>query len=191
MTTNKLLSEVSALGFEDTLDLDDTFIRFANLAHTSICVEFGEARRLTVTRASIAQATVSADEYFITVDLSRLANDFMMPISMPEARNGVMIPGAFVSGAALTLPRELEGDVFLLYKRKPKEISAYTANEEIDIPAFCTHLLPLLTAAYLWLDDAPDNADYYMDIYRRESTKLRRAVSPAVGAEYTNVTGWA
>ena len=117
MTTTKLLSEVSALGFEDTLDLNDKFIHFANLAHTSISVEFGEARRLSISRASIAEAAIGDDGHFITADLSLLAKDFMMPIGMPETKNGVMIPGAFVSGTAITLPSGFEGDVFLRFRQ--------------------------------------------------------------------------
>ena len=122
--------------------------------------------------------------------LPDLIDDFLAPTSIPTSSDGTAIDGARICADTLTLPSEFTGEVNIFYKRMPREISL-NPTQAVDIPRIAEHLLPILTAAYLWLEDSPDKAQYYMQIYREATEEARRRLPKAVGGEYKNVTGWA
>ena len=190
MTTNTLFAKVAALGFDDYSEPDEAFIHFATLAQSSIALEHGELCRALIPKETVAQKK-SKGERFVSLDLSRTIEDFLAPFGVPETLSGTALSSALVSGGRLTLPTETEVDIVITYRRKPREISLFTPNEEIDIPRHLEHLLPLLTASYLWLDDSPDKAQYYMELYRIEASKVKNSCNSFVGSSYNDVTGWA
>ena len=63
-------------------------------------------------------------------------------------------------------------------------------DSEIPIPPDVESLLPLATAAFLYLDDEPTAAEYYMSLYREESAILRRYATRAIDTAYRH-NGWA
>ena len=123
-------------------------------------------------------------------DLPDYVKDFLAATSAPTDHNGERIEGAKILGDVLSLPSSYIGEVNVYYKRLPKEISPYS-NEDIDVPKVAEHLLPLLTAAYFWLEDSPEKSQYYMQLYRDETSRTRRYLPSTVGGEYRDVTGWA
>ena len=116
--------------------------------------------------------------------------DYLVATAAPTDADGYKINGASISGEVLHLPSDYVGEVRIRYRKRPAPIDP-ESNEAIDVPAVCEHLLPLLTSAYLWLDDSPDKSQYYMKLYREESLNLKMRVSLSVGDGYKNVTGWA
>ena len=182
MTLNQLLSEVYALGFEDEGELDESFVFSVRRALKMIFTELAPA-----VRGKIVISEDSAKE----LDLRKHFDDVMIITSAPTDKSGRIIRGAFSDGYRVTLPDTFTGEAYIRYKPKPQAIDVDHADDEITIPAFAEHLLPLLTASFVFLDDDAEKADYYMTLYRHEALKLTRATADSINNTYTDVTGWA
>jgi hypothetical protein len=91
----------------------------------------------------------------------------------------------------ITLPDSFVGDAFVCYKPSPKTLSIDNGDYPLDIPEYTTHLLPLLTAFFVFLDDDSEKAEYYMSLYRSEAIKILRAYAFSQNNTYQDVTGWA
>ena len=124
-----------------------------------------------------------------TVDLSERYGDFLAPESEPETADG-RTAGCYVKSGVLYVPSDFVGELYLTYRRKPTPVFSLSPGAEIDIPAETEELLPLLVAAYLWLDDAPDKAQYYMALYREGISGIKRFSARAGGTGYVT-DGWA
>lgn len=279
MTLTNLLDEVYALGFEDSAELDESFVITANRALMHIFTEKPEERlgRMIATRLDVksyvssyihtpgtyatfplvgrafsfrvsgcgsykitdgdgervehfdtvmgkrrgfisngAEITFIGDYSYTVIGLASFEStvggevsdipiysgekeykisdsisDFLAFTKIPTDSNGYEIKGCRISGDVLYLPSDFEGEVNILYKRLPKSLSVDEPDAEIDISKSAESLLPLLVASYLWLDDDPDKAQYYMQLYREEMTRIRRYLPSDVGGSYYDVTGWA
>lgn len=117
--------------------------------------------------------------------------DFLAFTKLPTDKDGYGIKDCRICGDILYLPSDFEGEVNILYKRRPGALTVDSPDEEIDIPKSAENLLPLLVASFLWLDDDPDKAQYYMQLYREEMTRLKRYIPSDIGGSYQDVTGWA
>lgn len=123
--------------------------------------------------------------------ISEAIPDFLAFTKMPTDEEGYEISGSRICGDTLYLPSDFKGEVNILYKRRPKALTIDYPDEQIDIPKSAENLLSLLVAAYLWLDDDPDKAQYYMQLYRDEMVRLKRYIPSGIGGSYQDVTGWA
>ena len=70
-------------------------------------------------------------------------------------------------------------------------MSIDTPDRELDIPKELESLVPLLAAAYVWLDDDADKAQYYMSLYRDGMSAVKLYTRRAVDTGFENATGWA
>lgn len=122
-------------------------------------------------------------------ELWKRIGDLAAFVALPTDSRGRYIPGASLRDGVLTLPFDYSGEVELIYKRRAPVISGM-GDEEIDIPPDTLAALPLLTAAFTWLDDDPDKAQYYMALYREIMADLRRYSARTAGAKY-ETDGWA
>jgi hypothetical protein len=208
MTLKTLFEDVLALGFEEYGEMSDAFIFAARRANRTIALECGFSVRAilnvvkTDTGCTVELIKGQGDSSAVykesipmgiaetEVRLPLHITDYLIASAPPTTANGTQITGAFICGEVLNLPKSFSGEVIIRYKRKPREISA-DLNESVDVPSIAEHLLPLLTAAYLWLDDSPDKAEYYMELYRIERAGIKKSVSNSVGEKYADVTGWA
>ena len=182
MTLNQLLSEVYALGFDNADELDESFIFSVNRALRMIFMELAPPIRV---------GFVINEDDEKELNLSELLGNVMFIISAPTDKSGRIIKGAFSDGYTVTLPDNFSGEMHIRYKPLPKIVCIDDADDEIYIPPFAEHLLPLLTAAFVFLNDDEEKADYYMTLYRHEVLKLTRAASSSIDNTYTDVTGWA
>lgn len=123
--------------------------------------------------------------------LREIAEDFLRPDGVPRDAAGDPIRGVTIHGGTLTLPADYVGEVRLRYRRAPLRIRTGEENERLDIPTEAAHLLPLLTASYLWLDDEPERSEYYMTLYRTGLSALKYTGSPTLDLHYENVNNWA
>lgn len=126
-----------------------------------------------------------------TFSLRTLAPDFLCPDGIARGEDGTPIVGASVYGDTLTLPREYHGCVTLRYRRAPSKIASDDPAGRIDVPAPAAHLLPLLTASYLWLDDEPERSQYYLNLYRTGMSALKYTGAPNRDPGYQDVLQWA
>jgi len=122
-------------------------------------------------------------------DLKAICRDWASALSPITDKYGRTIPDAEIVGTRLLLPYTFSGKVSIVYKKAPI-LPSGDPDEVITLPDGCEHLLPLLVAAYVWLDDDSDKAGYYMSLYREGMIMSRSAVGSGVGA-YENVNGWA
>lgn len=130
-------------------------------------------------------------------DVAAMRSDFLSlaspPIIMPENLRfgaGYQVE----NGRRILLPYDAEGDYRVLYHRKPCEIpqdlEPSENMEEIDLDEELCTLLPLLTAAYVWADDEPEKASYYMNLYRERAAELEAKRKTYTTARIINVNGW-
>ena len=123
------------------------------------------------------------------VNLGRRYPDFIAPDGEPTGADGKPIAGARVENGVLHLPHGYCGQVFISYRRAPN-IPSGIEDEELDIPKGAEELLPLLVASYIWLDDAPDKAQYYMSLYLDGVRAYKRVATASTATGYVT-NGWA
>ncbi len=128
---------------------------------------------------------------FNEISLTEYIPDFSLATSQPEDKNGSVIKGGAISGERLLLPFDWSGEVFIRYKPAPTPLSLNYADAKIDIPSYAEHLLALLTASYVWLDEDPEKADYYASVYRTELNGVIFNSPRGINTEYKDVLGWA
>jgi len=123
-------------------------------------------------------------------DLRKMLPDFSAFHSLPSDGDGNEISSAELSDGVLTLPKDYSGTVRLRYVRLPRRITA-VGDGSIDIPEEYSHLLPLLTASYVWLDREPEWASHYRELYRSGIERITRGSLSALTTRYKDVNGWA
>ncbi len=123
-------------------------------------------------------------------DMSALTNDFLSFVGMPYAPSSEEIRGSRLIGHIARLPESYGGDVLIDYRVAPI-MPTGDPEEEIYTPPGSSQLLPLLTAAYVWLDDDAEKSQYYMSLYRDGMAALNVYSRASVSGAYKNVTGWA
>ncbi len=122
--------------------------------------------------------------------LSELIPDGVSPLGIPSDGNGEPIEGSEISGGVMFIPENYFGKIILRYKKAPM-LPTGDGEEEIDVPQGCEHLLPLLCAAYAWLDDDPEKAQYYMSLYRSGMDSLRYFTKNVSSIKPKDTNGWA
>ena len=118
------------------------------------------------------------------------AEDFMAFVFQPTDDAGRTINGASVRGGIMKIPDGYFGKINLIYKKSPKKIIG-NPDEDIILPDGCEHLLPLLAASYVWLDDDPDKAQYYMSLYREAMSAVKYYDRAHIDNTYHVDNGWA
>ncbi len=123
-------------------------------------------------------------------ELCELAKDYLCVASLPEDGSGRTIKGSDVRSGALVIPYSYTGEVRLTYRRRAPEIREDYPDEELGIATELAHLIPLITAAYVWLDDDFDKAQYYMSLYREGMAALKLYSRSSTESAYEDVLRW-
>ena len=124
-------------------------------------------------------------------DLGLIAQDFSLSAAPPCDGFGKEIKGAEILGSRLSLPREWDGEVLILYKAAPPSVYALLSDAPINIPREQEGLLPLLTASFLWLDDDFEKASYYMSLYRSALKANKWLGNGRQCSRFVSTNGWA
>ena len=124
------------------------------------------------------------------IDLKRAIPDLLSVAGAPRDCLGREISGASVNGSTLILPCGYHGETVITYYRTPRLPSGLDPSEEIDLPKECEELLPLLVAAYVWLEDSPEKSELYLSLYREGMATLHSFISRRGVGEY-RTNGWA
>ena len=126
----------------------------------------------------------------ITVSLAEHLPDLLFPLGEPRDSGGDRIEGLELSESEVRLPYEYSGTLAVRYARSPRSLPD-SDDGSLDLPLGREAMLPLLTAAYLWLDDDADRSQYYMALYRDALTaRLSRGFSSRSEEQY-ETNGWA
>ncbi len=133
-----------------------------------------------------------------TYDIRALVSDFLGLASPPiaEEENRRRLGGGYdvVDGRLIMLPYDAPGAYEVLYKHKPQELinnGEPTEDEaEIDLADDLCALLPILIAAYVWAEDEPNLASYYLNLYREQAIEIERRSRNMTPVSHISVDGW-
>ena len=126
---------------------------------------------------------------FVKYDISDLTDDFLgfadPPVKADDLLTSLNKGYRIEAGRRLVLPYGDRGVYEVQYKHKPSTVpyrsEPASAVDVLDVDEEYAHLLPLLVSAYVWLEDEPEKASYYMDLFRErvaEMRALKRNFSP-------------
>lgn len=129
-------------------------------------------------------------------DISALADDFLALAERPIEMDGhiVMNTGYEIEdGRMLILPRDNSGTYKVRYKKLIPDIPYKPSPEEdetvIPLDGDLCKLLPLLIAAYVWIADEEDKAQYYLNLYNARASEIVRSNSDVSPLKY-QTNGW-
>ncbi|MBR2324647.1 MAG: hypothetical protein IKA53_01235 [Clostridia bacterium] len=124
-------------------------------------------------------------------DMFEHTRDFFGFTTLPTDEHGRTIAGSYFRDETLFIPSDYEGEIHLIYHRVPREITSDAPNAPIDLSPSMTHLLALLTAAYLWIDDDSAKSQFYMQMYMEGVRDLRIRRPSAADTAIVDTHHWA
>ena len=147
---------------------------------------------------SANEADIPAYEPFTRYDISALAPDFLTLASPPivEADGITHLNQGYnvENGRIILLPYDMKGLFKVIYNRKPKSIENTGEVSEdstvIDLDEDLCALLPILVASYVWMDDEPEKAQYYLMLYRERAIDIERRIYNATPVPIKSSNGW-
>lgn len=187
---NGMWSESVSFNTEDSLIKGEVKASGATITFFGEC--YFTVYNLAQYKELSGDGTRSAPEYspYIEIRVDGTADDFLFFLGEAYSKDGP-IKDATLDGGIIRLPRGSYDEIYVTYARRPRRIKEGSGSEEVDVLAECAHLLPLLTAAYLWLEDSPEIAEYYMKLYQNEMGMIRRYRTSRHSNTYQDVVGWA
>lgn len=135
-------------------------------------------------------------------DMSDIAEDFLGFVSPPVIEllstethsEHISSEYDIEDGRVVLLSNEINGLFKIMYKRKPKEINlkgtAAGDNSIIDLDEELCSLLPILIASYVWVEDEPEKAQYYLALYNERAVDIERRKVNSNPVKMINITGW-
>lgn len=156
----------------------------------AMLVPIGDAEvfHLAVYSESVALALCESSLPFVCYDVDDYVADALRISSVPTDASGAEITEGRIEGRRVLIPRTYSGAFFIHYERTPRPLTA--SEGEIDVARECLSLFPLLVCGYLWLDDEPDRAQYYMALYREGRSMLRERKPSRTQRLNTDTLGW-
>ena len=142
------------------------------------------------------ETEVPAYEVHARYDLRQLDPDFIELCDNPFLSSFTRLTDDyyFENNSVIILPANEAREIKIKYKKSPKQL-VYTDSPEEDITDIeldpeLVQLMPLLVAAYIWIDENDGKAQYYLDLYYRRAAEIEAKNRSREGAKYANVTGW-
>lgn len=138
-----------------------------------------------------ADSDIPVIKPFRAYRMRELVKDFFGFTTLPSDACGVAVKNAYFRDDTLFVPREYEGEIHLTYRRLPRSINPDAPDAEIDMTPTFSHLLPLLTASYLWLDDDPVKSQFYLQMYMEGVRDIRLSRPSFAENGITDTHHWA
>lgn len=146
---------------------------------------------------SNSEKDIPAYEAFTRYDIKELTGDFLS-LAMPliEGTGFTRMPQGYdvEDNRIILLPYTARGVYKVTYNRIPRAIvnEGDSLNDDtvIDLAEDLCALVPLLVAAYIFIDDEPEKAQYYLSLYREMAIDIERRKYNATPATIVNVNGW-
>lgn len=133
---------------------------------------------------------------FVRYSLSARALDFRALAEAPAIWQGeryITLTDGYDTDSEgnLYLARNLPGSYRVRYFRTVPVIGEdFGEDDEIPLERDQVELLPLLIAYYLLLDEEPDKATEYLNLFREGALLVRREAVAGRAASYRSVNGW-
>ncbi len=122
--------------------------------------------------------------------LRELIPNLLSPHRTPTDRRGIAIDGSKIIADTLYIPYDYEGIISIEYRAAPPRADIDFPDEELDISEELTHLVPLLSAAYLSLEDEPERSAYYLSLYKNGLAALIAYDTESLDTRYNDRLGW-
>ena len=142
--------------------------------------------------------SVPAFSKYISYDIASLTDDLVSfvcpPITDAQRDKGFILnTDYFVEGASkILIPASIKGVYDVVYNRQNKQLSLNDDMEEtnIDLDSELCCLMPNLVASYIWADDEPTKAEYYLTLYNAQVAEIMAREKNLKPVVYRNKTGW-
>ena len=116
---------------------------------------------------------------FSSYNIGGMVNDFLAFDTPPmDADDLSHLAGNYrIEGSqTIILPHEMAGEYRIRYKRKPRKMSTDYApadnNEDVDLDEELCSVLPLIIASYIYAEDEPSLAQFYLALYNSRAAEL-------------------
>ena len=142
---------------------------------------------------------IPAFQSYTRYDMKDLVDDFLAlccPPIQEDAKNRVLNQEYEIEGnSVILIPYGNKGEYKVLYERNParlevQEDSVEESETEIDLDEELCTLLPILIAAYVWIDDEPEKSQYYMNLYRERAADIERKTKYTAPVIIKSSNGW-
>lgn len=129
----------------------------------------------------------------VKYDMSTLVHDFGGEMRTPvDSTSGTTIRRCYIDPPYVMLPSTYVGDAVVTYQRRLQRITLDdVANDtDIDIAPQYEDLVPLCMAYYVWLEDEPNKAAFFLSRFN-EAAALARQVQKRPGSDAViSYNGW-
>lgn len=137
-------------------------------------------------------------EPFHRYDMTKYADDFIGFAETPVFVDGENLhlnqDYDIESASILLLPFDKQGAYKVIYKCRPKAIecegNAIEDTTSIDLDEELCYALPNLVAAYIWAEDEPSLAEYYLTLYRERAAEIVATTKNTSPVIYKSCNGW-
>ena len=144
------------------------------------------------------EADIPAYEAYTRYDVKKLVSDFMALCCPPikeEEENTLLNQEYEQEGdSIILLPYDKRGVYKVLYEHRPTAIENTGATtedtQELDLDEELCSLMPLLVAAYVWIEDEPEKSEYYMGLYRERVQEIVVSHKNTAPVLIKSTNGW-
>lgn len=171
MNYGELKASIRDLGFSDDAEIEEFGAVVPNAVNLALAdigqiIPFYEKHEFEID---------SEDSGFIYIDMTATGDfvDFRdIPVLYEQGGKGMYSRFSDYEvemGSTLVINADLyKGRFRVYYTKKHEELTEDTEDTtKIDIPAKAEHLLKLLTAYYVWIEDEPTKATQYYNLYEQ------------------------
>ncbi len=180
------------------LDVDKPYLGLVRIKFSGDYIYWVQNVAMYGSLLSADPESVPAFSKYISYDIASLTDDFVSfvcpPITDAQRDKGFILnTDYFVEGASkILIPASIKGVYDVVYNRQNKQLSLNDDMEEtnIDLDSELCCLMPNLVASYIWADDEPTKAEYYLTLYNAQVAEImakEKSLKPVV---YRNKTGW-
>lgn len=135
----------------------------------------------------------------IPYHMSEIVDDFERFDSSPlEASTNKYLTDKYTieSQGTIYLPREYPGAYHINYIHKAEDISMEASlldsdnSPLIDLDEDLASLMPNLVASYVWLDDEPEKAQYYYNLYTQRAIQIQSKEKDITPVLFQSTNDW-
>lgn len=131
-------------------------------------------------------------------DVKKLVSDFMALCCPPikEEEDNTLLNQEYEQegDSIILLPYDKRGVYKVLYEHRPTAIENTGATtedtQELDLDEELCSLMPLLVAAYVWIEDEPEKSEYYMGLYRERVQEIVVSHKNTAPVLIKSTNGW-
>lgn len=198
MKWSQLIQSIIDLNDGETIENDTTVVSAANLALSHLaryiephgCIEIQQDEN---TADAPGKIDTNYSDYCIKYALDVIAPDMIDYSAHPHLPLGDEIPDSYLIGNSLIVPKTFRGKIIVDYRRRHENVTIDTVayDGEIDVQRGCEDMLTLLMAYYIWLEDEPQKADKFLQMFSMQVSAELSARSRAYRKERVkNSNGW-